>query len=278
MVTETSETETTETEPSATVTSPTSTEPAETGSSTVPSESSVSTNSTSANSSTTSQNRPAAVSYGYTTASQEQLFDAVINAADGDTVTINLTGNTKIDKNIFEEIYGRNVTVEFRLSGGAYWTINGMDIENPRSADLGVRINNNAVSKDKIKDFAGSKKTVQFTLKHNGKFGFKGILNIPVNKKYNGKYANLYYYNKGEFEYMGYSLIENNYAKFAFNHASDYVIVIDDYPYAEDVSSAAGAISDSNAIDEKDFSKSVLCIIAAFGGAGVYFRKKRNAK
>ncbi|MCM1382849.1 MAG: leucine-rich repeat domain-containing protein, partial [Muribaculaceae bacterium] len=78
-----------------TVTEPTETEPSEIGSSiTSSSQSSVTTNSTSTNSSTTSQNRPAAFSYGYTTASQEQLFDAIINAADGDTVTINLTGNT----------------------------------------------------------------------------------------------------------------------------------------------------------------------------------------
>lgn len=191
---------------------------------------------------------PLVIPYGYTTSSNEKMFEALAGASDGDTVVIDLNGNTDIDRSVFDEIRGRDVTVRFRLKGGAYWTVNGKDIEQSRKVDLGVRMNRMSASRDEIKELAGNKKTVKFTLRHNGKLGFSGILNVPINEKYNGKYANLYYYSKG-FEFVGSSLISDGYAQFRFDHASEYIIVIDDYPHGEDVSAAAGAHSESAPID-----------------------------
>lgn len=191
---------------------------------------------------------PLVIPYGYTASSNEKIFEALAGASDGDTVVVNLNGNTSVDKSVFDEIKGRDVTVRFRLKGGAYWTINGKDIEQSRKVDLGVRMNRMSAPRDEIKELAGDKKTVKFTLSHNGKLGFSGILNIPVNEKYNGKYANLYYYGKG-FEFAGSSLISDGYAQFRFDHASEYIIVIDDYPHGEDISAAAGAQCDDTPID-----------------------------
>ncbi len=191
---------------------------------------------------------PLVIPYGYTASSNEKIFEALAGASDGDTVVIDLNGNTSVDKSVFDEIKGRDVTVQFRLKRGAYWTINGKDIEQSRKVDLGVRMNRMSASRDEIKELAGDKKTVKFTLSHNGKLGFSGILNVPVNEKYNGKYANLYYYSNG-FEFVGSSLISDGYAQFRFDHASEYIIVIDDYPHGEDVSAAAGAQCDDTPID-----------------------------
>lgn len=191
---------------------------------------------------------PLVIPYGYTTISNEKMFEDLAGASDGDTVVIDLNGNTDIDRSVFDEIRGRDVTVRFRLKGGAYWTVNGKDIEQSRKVDLGVRMNRMSASRDEIKELAGNKKTVKFTLRHNGKLGFSGILNVPINEKYNGKYANLYYYSKG-FEFVGSSLISDGYAQFRFDHASEYIIVIDDYPHGEDVSAAAGAHSGGAPID-----------------------------
>lgn len=191
---------------------------------------------------------PLVIPYGYTTISNEKMFEALAGASDGDTVVIDLNGNTSVDKSVFDEIKGRDVTVQFRLKRGAYWTINGKDIEQSRKVDLGVRMNRMSAPRDEIKELAGDKKTVKFTLSHNGKLGFSGILNVPVNEKYNGKYANLYYYSRG-FEFVGSSLISDGYAQFRFDHASEYIIVIDDYPHGEDISAAAGAQCDDTPID-----------------------------
>lgn len=191
---------------------------------------------------------PLVIPYGYTTSSNEKMFEALAGASDGDTIVIDLNGNTDIDKSVFDEIKGRDVTVRFRLKGGAYWTVNGKDIEQSRKVDLGVRMNRMSASRDEIKELAGDKKTVKFTLRHNGKLGFNGILNVPINKKYNGKYANLYYYSNG-FEFIAGSLISDGYARFSLDHASEYIIVIDDCPHGEDVSAAAGAQCDDTPID-----------------------------
>ncbi len=191
---------------------------------------------------------PLVIPYGYTASSNEKIFEALAGASDGDTVVVDLNGNTDVDKSVFDEIKGRDVTVRFRLKGGAYWTINGKDIEQSRKVDLGVRMNRMSAPRDEIKELAGDKKTVKFTLSHNGKLGISGILNVPVNEKYNGKYANLYYYSRG-FEFVGSSLISDGYAQFRFDHASEYIIVIDDYPHGEDISAAAGAQCDDTPID-----------------------------
>lgn len=191
---------------------------------------------------------PLVIPYGYTASSNEKIFEALAGASDGDTVVIDLNGNTSVDKSVFDEIKDRDVTVLFRLKRGAYWTINGKDIEQSRKVDLGVRMNKMSAPRDEIKKLAGDKKTVKFTLSHNGKLGFSGTLNVPINEKYNGKYANLYYYGN-DFEFVGSSLISDGYAQFRFDHASEYIIVIDDYPHGEDVSAAAGAQCDDTPID-----------------------------
>lgn len=90
--------------------------------------------------------------------------------------------------------------------------------------------------------------SIAHTPTYIAKLGFNGILNVPINKKYNGKYANLYYYSNG-FEFIAGSLISDGYAQFRFDHASEYIIVIDDYPHGEDVSAAAGAQCDDTPID-----------------------------
>ena len=225
-------------------TEPEESEPEETTSSEGPEETTVSESETTSVPETepavTTPSVPPMVYHTEVTSSKEQVLDRIVNAAEGSEVIIDLKGNTVIDKSIFDEIAGRNITVTFKLSGGAYWTVNGNDIEKARKVNMGVKMNSKAVSSDEIKELAGDNKTVQFSLRHNGEFGFKGYLNVPVNKKYNGKYANLYYYNKGEFEFIGSSLISGGYAEFAFTHASDYVIVISDEAYGDDVSSAAG--------------------------------------
>lgn len=184
-VTEPSDTEPTVTEPP--VTDPSDTEPPVTVPPvTAPTE-------TYPSATSPSSGYPLVIPYGYTTGSNEKMFEALAGASDGDTVVIDLNGNTDIDRSVFDEIRGRDVTVRFRLKGGAYWTVNGKDIEQSRKVDLGVRMNRMSASRDEIKELAGNKKTVKFTLRHNGKLGFSGILNVPINEKYNGKYANLYY-------------------------------------------------------------------------------------
>lgn len=176
----------------------------------------------------------------------EQAVETINSAAEGTEIEISVKGNTSIAKDIIAAIAGKDVDVQFTLNGGVTVEINGLDIENAKKVDLGVRMNKNKIDKEKINEIAGNKKTIQFSLKHNGDFGFKATFNLPVNKKYNGKFANIYWDNHGKLEYVGSSKIINGKTSYVTTHASDYVIVVDDYAYGEDVSSAAGAYADNN--------------------------------
>ncbi len=65
----------------------------------------------------------------------QQATDKIESAKDGSTVEIKLsTGSTKLDKEVFEELAGRDVTLEISLSNGVTWSVNGQDI--PENADL----------------------------------------------------------------------------------------------------------------------------------------------
>lgn len=185
---------------------------------------------------------------GITVTSSEQLLIAEIaNAAEGDTITFEIkSGSTALGKAVFDAMAGRDITLIIKLRNGVYWNINGKDIERSQKVDLGVTLNTKFASDDEITELAGDKKTVSFSLNHNGDLGFTGLLDIPVNKSYNGQYENLYRYGKNGFEFVISSKISDGYAEFVFSHASDYLIVIDTNAYGDDVSSATGiyAVSD----------------------------------
>lgn len=211
-------------------------------------------------------------------ATTETMIDAVNSAADGEKAVVTLSGNTSVDKSVFEALAGKDVTAQFKLSGGVKWEINGKDVENAKKVNLGVKLRSNKIPADLISEAAGENDTLQFTLKHNGDLGFKGKLIIPFSGKYNKQYANLYYYNKskGTLDFIGSSYISGGSASFVFTHASDYVAVIDDHPYGEDVSSAAGVYE--TASETSGFVPCAAIIAAAAVGAAFMITRKRLAK
>ena len=165
----------------------------------------------------------------------QQAIDKIEDARPGDTVKITLrTGQTKLDKEVFEELAGRDVTLEISLPGGVTWTVNGEDI--PKTADLtdldmGVSLNTSTIPVDLINTITGEVGTVQLTLKHDGPFGFTMTLTAPVGKENEGLWANLYHYDEdaGEMVYQTAALVdEDGNAALPFDHASQYAIVIDD--------------------------------------------------
>ena len=174
----------------------------------------------------------------------EQAIDKIEDAKEGSTVKITLrTGQTKLDKEVFEELAGRDVTLEISLSGGVTWTVNGEDI--PKTSDLtdldmGVSLNTSTIPVDLINAITGEIGTVQLTLKHDGPFGFTMTLTAPVGKENEGLWANLYHYDEdaGEMVYQTAALVdEDGNAALPFDHASQYALVLDskshDLPFTD---------------------------------------------
>lgn len=227
----------------------------------------------------TDPSNPSAPSYGSTYeppipsgATSISMVDTIISTGAA-SVSFNLGSSAKLDKEVFEALASKgDITVRFNVAGGAYWEISGANVTAAKAVDLGVRMNSNLIPASAVSELAGDKTTIQLSLKHNGDFGFTGVLNVPVGKANDGKFANLYYYHSGKFDFVGSSAISNGRAKFAFSHASNYLIVIDDYAYGEDVSSAAGMTetTETSAVPYV----AALVVVSAFAASAVVLKKR----
>ena len=164
----------------------------------------------------------------------DQAIDKIEAAKDGSTVKITLrTGQTKLDKEVFKELAGRDVTLEISLNNGVTWTVNGQGIpKNTKLSDLdlGVTLDASTIPVSVINTITGTVDTIQLSLKHDGAFGFTMTLTAPLGKTNAGYWANLYYYDEGsralEFQAAD-KIASDGTAEFPFDHASQYAIVID---------------------------------------------------
>ena len=59
----------------------------------------------------------------------EETTDAIADAQPGETVTVDLSsGSTKLDKEVFEALAGKDVTLVVDLGDGVSWTVKGTDV------------------------------------------------------------------------------------------------------------------------------------------------------
>ncbi len=174
-------------------------------------------------------------SYNPPTVSEETI--AAIKAADpGETVTVDLSsGSTKLDKEVFETLAGKDVTLAIDLGDGVSWTVKGSDI--PEDADftdidLGVTIGSDGIPVDIINAITGERGSIQLELAHNGAFGFTMTLTAPLGVENAGYWANLYHFdeeaNAMTFETAA-PIGSDGSVSLALSHASQYAIVIDDH-------------------------------------------------
>ena len=165
----------------------------------------------------------------------QQAVDKIEDAKDGDTVEIALrTGQTTLDKEVFETLAGRDVTLEVSVPGGAVWTVHGTDIpENAALVDIGmgVSMGTSTIPVDLINAVTGEVGTVQLTLQHDGPFGFTMTLTAPVGAENAGLWANLYHYDEdaGRMAYRSSAVVgADGNASLPFDHAGQYALVLDD--------------------------------------------------
>ena len=166
----------------------------------------------------------------------EKTIDAIADAQPGETVTVDLSsGDTTLDKEVFETLAGKDVTLVIDLGDGVSWTVNGSDI--PEDADftdidMGVTMNSDGIPVDVVNAITGERSSVQFTLAHDGAFGFTMTLTAPLGAENAGYWANLYHFNEDAnamtFETAA-PIGSDGSVSLALSHASQYAIVIDDH-------------------------------------------------
>ena len=194
-----------------------------------------------------SSSRPAGPSTGHSDGWTD-IREEIGSAEDGDTVTIDMNGETEVPAEIFGEIAGKDITVELDMGGGVTWTVDGRDVPEDVSLsdlDLGVDMDTSGISVDVINTVTGEYGAVQVSLEHDGAFGFALTLTAPLGRENAGYWANLYHYDEGEetltFETSA-RIAADGSAALRMTHASQYAIVIDEKSHAlpfEDVGTGA---------------------------------------
>ena len=167
----------------------------------------------------------------------EEIGDEIGEAQPGETIVVEMNGTTEVPAEIFEEVAGKDVTVEFDLGGGISWTVNGQDVPTGasfQSLNLGVDMGTSGISANVINNITGEYGSVQITLAHDGEFGFALTLTAPLGSDNAGHWANLYYYHEDSealtFQTSG-RIGADGSVSLRFTHASQYAIVIDDYSH-----------------------------------------------
>ncbi|MBP1560296.1 MAG: hypothetical protein J6C96_03510 [Oscillospiraceae bacterium] len=205
--------------------------------------------------------------------------NAVTKAKENSTVKIEIkTEATKITAEVFLEAKDKNVKLEIKLDNGVKWEIEASEItDKAADVNINVDINTKNIPTKKVENISRGNDSMQISLSHNGSFGFNANLSIPVDKKYNGKTANLFHYkDDGSFDFIGSSNVKGGAAKLPFKHASEYVIIFSDEAMYEDVSAAAGIYTDdskleasSNSVDAKVIVCGVSIVVIAAAGFAV---------
>ncbi|MDE6764234.1 MAG: hypothetical protein K2J73_11245 [Oscillospiraceae bacterium] len=209
----------------------------------------------------------------------EAVSAEITVASDGDKIVVDMNTATKVPSTILGDIEGKDVDVVFNMGRGITWTINGLSVTNRKTIDLDITKNTRHIPDEVVDNAEGSHKR-QISLDHKGTFGCTATLSYDVGTRYNGLYANLFYYNTKtkQLEFADCSLVSGGKAKFVFTHASDYLITISDEPLGEfeDVSSASGIVSDDGVIGNGVAVSAVLAVIVLGFGIVVYRKRRHN--
>lgn len=168
----------------------------------------------------------------------ESIADEITAADDGDSITIDMNGETEVPAEIFEDVAGKDVDLVFDMGDGLSWSVNGQDIPegtNLTDLDLGVDLGTDGIPVDVINAITGEKDSVQITLAYDGDFGFTLTLTAPLGEDNAGYWANLYHYDEDteamNFEAAAEIGVDGS-VSLPLSHASQYAIVIDDHSHA----------------------------------------------
>lgn len=154
-----------------------------------------------------------------------------VNKADkGAVIEVEMAGLSNVSGELLKSMNNRDVEVKLRMSEGVEWGIKGEEVPNARSdIDMGVRLGSRNIPEQILADVTGTYPHVEFSINHEGDFGFVATIAVPVGESNKGMFTTLYHYDeaKKDLEVAGNGKVDDKgYAKFPLTHASDYTVVI----------------------------------------------------
>lgn len=166
----------------------------------------------------------------------DKIVQEIEDSKAGGSVTVDMGAATVVPKKMLETAKGKDVDIVLQMDGYS-WTINGKDITASDLKDINLEVKEDVkvIDQNIVDQLADGRPTKQISLVYDGEFGFTAELRIYVGTEYEEQYGNLFWCQNGKyFTYIDSGKIdETGYASFTMNHASDYVIVIDEKPMSE---------------------------------------------
>lgn len=143
--------------------------------------------------------------------------------------------NTPVElpASVVENAKGKDVDIVVNV-GSYQWTINGLNVSDDKQiadVNLGVKENEGIVPDDITNKYVDEQQTVEVDLEHEGQFGYTANLRIYTGSEYAGKMASVLHYDTDNARLAYQETVpvdENGYAVLNLQHASSYMVVIDD--------------------------------------------------
>lgn len=158
----------------------------------------------------------------------EQVEEEITEAKPGATVTVE---DPDIPGEVLEALAGEDVTLRVEVNSSLSWEIKGEDLKISASysdLDLAVTWKSQGIPGHVLSPLMG-RETMQFSVKHDGEFGFPAALVTDLGRANAGRWANLYHYNEkdGAMEFEAAVQIgAEGKARLPMSHASQYAVVI----------------------------------------------------
>ena len=177
------------------------------------------------------------------------LQTEVESADEGTALEAKLEETTVVEPEVLESARGKNVDIILTLANKCKWHINGRDIDEGALAaiDFEVILNTENIPEELVEPIKTESGFLQFEVKHNGNFGFKAGLTLPIGAENAGKMATLFWHDvaNGTMIPQGKNVVNaNGNVTFAFTHASDYIVIL-----SEDIVEDSTEVTDDAVAD-----------------------------
>lgn len=236
------------------------------------------------NNSTTTQNRGSDdIPAGSTQNTQLAMSDPVAEESEEKpayarpSVTVDMEDVSILTDEMLQMAKDQNVDLILKMNNKAMWHVNADTVKGSFSdIDMNVLFEHGVVPQDLLEQFGEENEYQEFTLAHDGPFGFGAALEVLLNPEYCGRYANLFYYDEeaGTLEFICADIIdENGYARFFMEHASSYVIIISDHLLTEIPGENE---TSSSPLRWAVIGMLILLALTATGTAGYFYLRKRR--
>nr|WP_297703907.1 hypothetical protein [uncultured Butyrivibrio sp.] len=202
----------------------------------------------------------------------KKISTEIKNASTGSVVEVEMSGTSKIPRELLESMNGKDVTVKLNMADNVQWEIKGdkVSAESLSEKNMGVKLGSRNIPEKVLSEVTGSYPHVEFSMLSSEDYGFGAAITIPVGTSSAGMNATLYKYNASSKELMavGTAVIDaKGNVKFDVSEAADYTVVVSPEKLltTADASASGGLLINDLATQQSSIGSSSIRFTDIFG-------------